>query len=65
MFEVTDTQSRFVINLQAHDTKVFDFLEIGVGLAGFGIFFLFLGMLMLFDKSLLALGNVRPYQFTT
>lgn len=33
--------------------------EIGVGLAGFGISFLFLGMLLLFDKGLLAIGNVR------
>ena len=32
--------------------------EIGVGLAGFGIAFLFLGMLLLFDKGLLAIGNV-------
>lgn len=32
--------------------------EIGVGLAGFGISFLFLGMLLLFDKGLLAIGNV-------
>ncbi|CAG9768198.1 unnamed protein product [Ceutorhynchus assimilis] len=35
-----------------------DTQKIGVGLAGFGVFFLFLGMLMLFDKSLLALGNI-------
>lgn len=33
--------------------------EIGVGLAGFGIAFLFLGVLFLFDKGLLAIGNVR------
>ena len=32
--------------------------EIGVGLAGFGVAFLFLGMLLLFDKGLLAVGNV-------
>ena len=36
-------------------------IEIGVGLAGFGVAFLFLGMLLLFDKGLLAVGNVSIF----
>ena len=39
-------------------------LEIGVGLAGFGVAFLFLGML-LFDKGLLAVGNVSLLKVIT
>ncbi|KAJ8926218.1 hypothetical protein NQ314_021427 [Rhamnusium bicolor] len=38
--------------------EVTDTQKIGVGLAGFGIFFLFLGVVLIFDKSLLALGNI-------
>ena len=41
----------------------FFFLEIGIGLSGFGTFFLLLGMLLLFDKGLLAIGNVRNVIF--
>ena len=37
--------------------------EIGVGLAGFGIAFLFLGMVLFFDKGLLAIGNVSGALF--
>lgn len=38
--------------------EVTDTQKIGVGLVGFGISFLFLGVLLLFDKGLLAIGNI-------
>ncbi|GLH01853.1 hypothetical protein R5R35_003623 [Gryllus longicercus] len=38
--------------------EITDVQKIGVGLAGFGVFFLFLGVLLLLDKALLALGNI-------
>lgn len=59
MFEITDLQSKcsLYISTNYSCSDIF-FTEIGVGCAGFGIFFLFLGVVLLFDKSLLALGNV-------
>lgn len=33
-------------------------LEIGIGVTGFGLVFLFLGMMLFFDRGLLAIGNV-------
>eukprot|EP00983_Pelagomonas_calceolata_P089250 1157297-Pelagomonas_calceolata.AAC.7 len=33
--------------------------KIGLGLTAFGILFTVLGMLMLFDRGLIAMGNVR------
>jgi len=38
--------------------KITDIQKIGVGLAGFGVTFLLLGVVLLFDKGLLAIGNV-------
>ncbi|XP_004343424.1 hypothetical protein CAOG_07550 [Capsaspora owczarzaki ATCC 30864] len=39
--------------------------KIGIGLTGFGIFFLLLGILMLFDTGLLAMGNRHKAKGTT
>lgn len=52
--------------LRQHTETMFeitDLQKIGVGLAGFGIAFLFLGVLMIFDKGLLAIGNVSSFFF--
>ena len=39
-------------------------LEIGVALTSFGGLFMLLGVMLFFDGSLLALGNVRPVSIT-
>lgn len=38
--------------------QITDIQKLGVGLAGFGISLLILGVLLLFDKGLLAIGNI-------
>jgi drug/metabolite transporter (DMT)-like permease len=46
------------ICLQSPEMEVTDQQKLGVGLGGFGVFFLLLGVLLLFDKGLLAIGNL-------
>ncbi|XP_066559290.1 vesicle transport protein GOT1A [Amia ocellicauda] len=38
--------------------EVTDFQKVGVGLTGFGLFFIMFGVLLYFDSVLLAFGNV-------
>jgi hypothetical protein len=38
--------------------KFTPFLEVGVAISGFGLLFLFGGIILFFDTSLLALGNI-------
>ncbi|PAA60997.1 hypothetical protein BOX15_Mlig002190g2 [Macrostomum lignano] len=39
-------------------TGITDLQKIGIGLSGFGSVFVFLGMLLFFDRGLLAIGNI-------
>lgn len=43
----------------------FSLAEIGIGVTGFGMFFLFFGVILFFDKGLLAIGNVSNFQINT
>ncbi|XP_022238615.1 vesicle transport protein GOT1B-like isoform X1 [Limulus polyphemus] len=38
--------------------EITDFQKIGIGLTGFGVAFLFLGVIFVFNKGLLAIGNI-------
>ncbi|XP_078155259.1 vesicle transport protein GOT1-like [Carex rostrata] len=42
-----------MVSLEMNDMK-----KIGLGLTGFGVFFSFLGIIFLFDKGFLAMGNI-------
>lgn len=42
-----------MVSFEMNDRK-----KIGIGLTGFGVFFTFLGVIFLFDKGLLAMGNI-------
>ena len=38
--------------------EITDIQKLGIGLGGFGVFFLLLGILLFFDTGLLAIGNL-------
>ncbi|XP_075250556.1 vesicle transport protein GOT1B-like isoform X2 [Convolutriloba macropyga] len=38
--------------------NISDFQKIGIGLVGFGMFFNLMGVMLMFDKGLLAIGNL-------
>ncbi|KAK7394126.1 hypothetical protein VNO78_14645 [Psophocarpus tetragonolobus] len=60
--EVKETCSNMVVvksKVLSFDNGIFyNVAEIGIGLIGFGIFFTFLGIILFFDRGLLALGNI-------
>ncbi|KAI9164937.1 hypothetical protein LWI28_004703 [Acer negundo] len=49
-----------MVSFEMNDRK-----KIGLGLTGFGIFFSFLGIIFLFDKGLLAMGNILFFSGVT
>ena len=38
--------------------EITDIQKLGIGLGGFGVFFLLLGVMLFFDTGLLAIGNL-------
>ena len=59
--QLTDFQSketRICLFVGSKVTFLIAFVEIGLGLSIFGVGFILLGMMFLFDKGLLAVGNV-------
>ncbi|XP_065328097.1 LOW QUALITY PROTEIN: golgi transport 1Ba [Pelmatolapia mariae] len=53
-FFVLFVSSNYIIKM----ISLTDSQKIGMGLTGFGVFFLFFGMILFFDKALLAIGNI-------
>lgn len=58
--QLSDFQSRTISSFVGvvEEKDHFLLIEIGLGLSIFGVGFIFIGMIFLFDKGLLALGNV-------
>uniref|UniRef100_I1QBV8 WPP domain-containing protein n=1 Tax=Oryza glaberrima TaxID=4538 RepID=I1QBV8_ORYGL len=61
--ELTIKQDNCIFALAIPLTALIHFItfvltEIGLGLSGFGVLFSFLGIIMLFDKGFLAIGNI-------
>lgn len=50
--------SLYSLRILFPDLNTWNETEIGLGLTAFGVFFSFLGIIFLFDKGLLAMGNV-------
>merc|ERR1711872_687249 len=52
------TTKLILLDSLLQEMEVTDAQKLGVGLGSFGLFFLMLGVLLLFDKGLLAIGNL-------
>ena len=51
--------SRLLAREQLHLVmEISDIQKLGIGLGGFGVFFLLLGIMLFFDTGLLAIGNL-------